>query len=110
MKSIWRAHYDVFNHGGRVSGFKIQEENPWSKVMDGLLGGIPVLGLLSGYFFHPSYLASLPDGTPVMRVRKRPAFLEGKFTIERISDIPPQEETNLIYSFLMLLLLERQRG
>ena len=51
-----------------------------------------------------------PDGTPVMRVQKQPAFFEGKFTIEKIADLSPQEEINLIYSFLMLLLLERARG
>ena len=45
-----------------------------------------------------------------MRVRKQPAFFEGKFTIEKLTDLSLQEEVNLIYSFLMLLLLERARG
>lgn len=110
MKSIWRARYDVFNPGDDTSDFKIQEENPWSKVMDGLVGGIPVVGMLTGYMFHPTYAASRPDGTVVMRVRKQPAFFEGKFTIEKTADLSLQEEINLIYSFLMLLLLERARG
>lgn len=110
MKSIWRARYDVFNPGDDTSDFKIQEENPWSKVMDGFLGGIPILGMLSGYLFHPTYAASRPDGTVVMRVRKQPAFFEGKFTIEKTGDLSLQEEINLIYSFLMLLMLERARG
>ncbi|MEJ6573326.1 MAG: hypothetical protein QNL39_15190, partial [Akkermansiaceae bacterium] len=87
-----------------------QEENPWTKVMDGVLGGIPILGMFSGYFFHPSYVATRADGTPVMRVKKQAAFFEGKFTIEKLADLSPQEEVNLIYSFLMLLLLERSRG
>ena len=110
MKSIWRARYDVFHPGGNTSPFKIQEENPWSKIMDALLGSIPVLSMFTGYFFHPSYLATRPDETPAMRVRKRPAFWEGKFSIEKLADLSSQEELNLVYSFLMLLLLERTRG
>ena len=110
MKSIWRARYDVFNPGDEVADFKVQEENHWTKVFDALIGGIPIIGAFSGYFFHPSYIATRADGTPVMRVQKQPAFFEGKFTIEKLADLSPQEEVNLIYSFLMLLLLERERG
>jgi len=110
MRSIWRARYDIFNPGDEVADFKVQEENPWTKVMDGVLGGIPVLGFFTGYFFHPTYVATRADGTPVMRVRKQAAFFEGKFTVEKLADLTPQEEVNLIYSFLMLLLLERSRG
>jgi len=110
MKSIWRARYDVYNPGDDVPDFAIQEENPWTKVMDGMLCSIPLLGALSGYLFHPSYLATRADGTPVMRVTKQAAFFEGKFKIEKLADLSPQEEVNLIYSFLMLLLLERARG
>lgn len=110
MKSIWRARYDVFNPGDDQADFKIEEENPWVKVMDGLFGSIPILGALSGYVFHPTYVATRTDGTPAFRVRKQPAFFEGKYTIEKLADLTVQEETTLIYSFVMLLLLERARG
>ncbi|MDA7914509.1 hypothetical protein N9B32_05330 [Akkermansiaceae bacterium] len=110
MRSIWRARYDVFKAGNDLADFKIQEENPWTRVLDGLLGKIPIVGFLTGYFCHPTYIATRADGTPVMRVRKQPAFFEGKFTIEKLADLSPQEEINLIYSFLMLILLERARG
>ena len=110
MRSIWRARYDVFNPGDETSDFKIQEENPWAKVMDSIVGGIPILSMFTGYMFHPTYAASRADGTVVMRVRKQPAFFEGRFTIEKTGDLSLQEELNLIYSFLMLLMLERSRG
>lgn len=110
MRSIWRARYDIFNPGDDTTDFKIQEENPWSKIMDSLLGEIPIVGFFTGYMFHPTYLATSTDGTPVMRVTKQPAFFEGKFKIEKLADLSPQEELNLIYSFLMLLLLERAKG
>ena len=110
MKSLWRAHYDVFNSDHGAGDFTIQEQNPWTKILDGILGDIPIIGFLSGYFLHPAYIATRTDGTPVMRAQKQPAFFEGKFIIEKLSDLSPQEEINLIYSFLILLLLERTRG
>lgn len=110
MRSIWRARYDIFNPGDDTSDFKIQEENPWSKIMDSVLGEIPIVGFFTGYMFHPTYLATRTDGTPIMRVTKQPAFFEGKFKIEKLADLTPKEELNLIYSFLMLLLLERRSG
>lgn len=110
MRSIWRARYDIFNPGDDTSDFKIQEANPWSKVMDSLLGQIPIVGFFTGYMFHTAYEAKRADGTVVMRVTKKPALLESKFKIEKFADLSPKEELNLIYSFLMLLLLERSKG
>jgi len=109
-RSLWKAHYEAFNPGDNVPDFSIQEENAWTKVLDGLLGEIPILGMFSGYFFHPSYMASRADGTPAMRVTKQPAFWEGRFRIDKIASLTPREELNLFLSFLMMILLERRRG
>jgi hypothetical protein len=109
-KSIWKAHYEVFNPDNNNPDFVISEENPWTKFMDGLLGGVPILGMFSGYFFHPKYLAVSADGRPVIRLTKLAAFFEGKFLIEKIDNMSPREELNLILSFFMLVMLERQRG
>ena len=79
-------------------------------MLDSLLGEIPILGIFSGYFLHPSYLASRADGSPAMRLTKEPAFWEGKFRIEKLADLTPREELNLLLSFLMMILLERSRG
>ncbi|MEM6911749.1 MAG: hypothetical protein AAF555_09205 [Verrucomicrobiota bacterium] len=109
MRSIWRAHYEV-SQGD--SAFLIREENPWAKVGDGLLGDLPIIGLLSAVLFHPKYLASGGAGaTPVMRLTKKPAFFEGKFEIEKLADdLSPDQEMALLFSFLMMILLERSRG
>ena len=109
-RSIWKAHYEAFNPGDETPDFSIHEENPWSKVADSLLGDIPILGIFTGYLFHPKYLASRSNGTPAMRLTKQPAFWEGKFKIEKLGDMTPREELNLFLSFLMLVLLERRRG
>lgn len=109
-RSLWRAHYEVFNPGDQTPDFSIREENPGAKVLDSLLGEIPILGMFTGYFCHPSYLATRSDGRPVMRLTKQPAFFEGRFSIEKLGVLTPREELNLFLSFLMLVLLERSRG
>lgn len=108
MKSIWKARYDIFD--GETQIMMISEENPWTKVFDALLGEIPIIGIFTGYFFHPAYLVSHTNGTLLMRLQKRPAFLEGKFTIEKMVELPPVEETRALLSLIMMILLERRRG
>ena len=81
-----------------------------AKVADAFLSEIPILGMLSGYLFHPKYLASRSDGSPAMRLTKEPAFFEGRFRIDKLGDLTPREEMNLLLSYLMLVLLERARG
>jgi hypothetical protein len=109
-RSIWKAHYEVFNPGDNTTDFSINEENAWIKLADSIVGDIPILGMFSGYFLHPSYLASRSNGAPAMRMTKQPAFWEGRFQIEKSADLTPREELNLFLSFLMLILLERKRG
>jgi len=109
-RSIWKAHYEVFNPGDNNADFSIHEENAWAKVMDSFLGDIPILGMFTGYFFHPRYLASRAGGPPAVRLTKQAAFFEGRFQIDKLTDLTPREELNLFLSFLMLVLLERRRG
>lgn len=110
MRSIWRAHFEVKGPGGAPK-FVIREENPWVKVIDGLVGEIPVVGLLTGYLFHPAYRVSAGEGgPPVLRIVKEPAFLEGRYRIERLADVSEDDETLATLSLLMLTLLERDRG
>jgi uncharacterized protein YxjI len=108
MKSLWKAHYDIFE-GERIV-LNIDEENPWIKVLDSLLGEVPVLGLLTGHFLHPAYLVTRPDGTVVMRLQKQAAFFEGRFAIERRAELQPGEEARALLALLMMVLLERGRG
>lgn len=109
-RSIWKAHYETFNPGDNVPDFSIQEENVWTKVADSFFSEIPIVGMFSGYLFHPSFLATRADGAPAMRMTKQPAFWEGRFQIEKLSEMTPREELNLFLSFMMLVLLERRRG
>ncbi len=109
-RSLWRAHYEAFNPGDDSPDFAIREENPFAKVMDGLFGGIPLLNLLTGYLFHPKYLATRSNGEPVMRLTKKPSFIQRNFSIELLGGLSSRETMNLILSFVMLTMLERRRG
>ena len=109
MRSLWRAHYEVYRGG--VPFLTIREENPWVKVVDGLVGEIPILGLFTGYVLHPAYrVARIDRRSAVMRAVKQPAFLEGRFTIEQVTELAPPEQTLAVLAVLMMLLLERRRG
>ena len=52
----------------------------------------------------------MSNGEPAMRMTKKPAFFEGRFQIDKVGNMTPREEMNLILSFLMLVILERRRG
>ena len=110
MRSLWSAHYEVSLPGGTQPNFTIREENPFAKIGDSLLSEVPLLGMLSGLMFHPRYLATRADGTPVMRLAKLSAFWEGKFELTRLGEVGQEEELTLVLAFLMMNLLERNRG
>lgn len=108
MRSIWKARYDIYD--GETVLFTISEKNPWVKVADSLFAEIPIVGLFTGYFFNPTYLVNRPDGNTVMRLEKRPTFLSRMFTIQQVDQLSDREETQVLLSLLMMLLLERNRG
>jgi uncharacterized protein YxjI len=108
LKSLWRARYEIFD--SEVSNFTLQEENPWVKVLDALFQEIPVVGLFSGYFLNPKYHVSRTDGNVVMRLEKQPSFFSRKFTIKQVDQLSDREESQILLSLLMMILLERARG
>jgi uncharacterized protein YxjI len=108
MKSLWKARYDIMD--GEQPVMAIQEANPWIKVFDSLLGELPIVGMFTGYFFHPSYNVLRPDGTPIMTLTKEAAFFEGKFRVDKMAEMTEAEETRALLSLIMMVLLERSRG
>jgi uncharacterized protein YxjI len=107
-RSIWRAHYDVYE--GEQVTMTIREESPWVKVWDSLVGGLPIIGLFSGYVFHPAYLVKSPDDRLLMKMTKQPAMWEGKFTVEKYVELSPEEEKRALLSLMITVLMERERG
>lgn len=112
MASMWRATYDLFA-GGDQPDFQIKEKSVMVRMLDQLVSDY--VGGLSGYFLNPVYLvrrAGQPDtAQPVMMMVKKPSFLEGRFYIEKLDNtLRPDEEERLIVCFLMMALLEKNRG
>jgi len=109
MRSFWRAHYEVLRDGRLV--FTIQEENPWVKMFDSLVGELPIIGMFTGYLLHPAYRVSRAGGDePVLRAVKQPAFFEGRYRVESPGALSDEDERLALLAILMMLLLERQRG
>lgn len=108
-RSIWKAHYDIFH--GDSHKMTIREENALIKVADSIMGQIPLLGLFSGYVFHPAYsVISNQDDSVLLRMKKRSSFFESKFSIEKVGNLDKRDENVALLSLLMMVLLERRRG
>ena len=109
MRSIWKAHYEILDH--ETPEYEIQEENGWVKVMDSFFSEIPLVGAFAGYLFNPSYLVTRIDtGEEIVRIKKQPAFWEGKFHLEQLGNIDDGDQLRIMLSTLMMILLERSRG
>jgi hypothetical protein len=109
MRSLLKAHYDIMKDG--KAEMSIQEENPWVKLIDGLVGQIPIIGAFTGLFFHPSYLVSrIGTGQPLVRIKKRAAFWESRFTMEQLSEMDNTDELRVVLATIMMVLLEKERG
>ncbi len=109
MRSIWRARYQIFNAAGEQV-MKISEEDPWVKIADALVGGVPILGFFTGYILHPKYLVTRMNENEVARLEKQPSFFEGKFQLTSLGQMSSDEEQIVLLSLLMMALLERGRG
>jgi hypothetical protein len=109
MKSLWKANYEIFDENGEPE-YSIAEENPWAKVMDGLMGEIPIVSLFTGYMFNPKYIVTTPDGTIVVRLSKEPSFFGRKFKMEKVADVKGGDDERIMLSLMMMMLLERRRG
>ncbi|HLA94577.1 MAG TPA: hypothetical protein VK612_02565 [Pyrinomonadaceae bacterium] len=109
MRSIFRANYEIYD-GSQNQVLQINEENGWIKVVDALIGELPVVGMFTGHFFNPSYIVSRLDNTPIARLKKQPAFFEGKFQLETLSELSDEDEVRVLLGTLTMTLLERQRG
>jgi hypothetical protein len=107
--SLWSAHYELYDEKDQQD-LIIREENPFAKVMDGILSEIPLLGILTGYLFNPRYIVKRPDGAEVVRMKKLPSFFGRKFSVEPLNTFEQGEEERILFGLTMMLMLERRRG
>ncbi len=109
MRSIWKANYQI-SDASNQQVMEIHEENGWVKVIDAVIGELPILGMFTGYLFNPSYIVTRADNSAVLRLKKEPAFWESKFKLLPEGRIEADEEVLLLLSVLTMTLLERSRG
>ncbi len=111
LKSLWRARYEIYSgDSDGATEFNVSEESVLTRFIDGIFGEIPIIGLLAGYVAHPAYIVTDSSGKAVMRLRKNPALWEGKFSIESLSELSPQQQTRILVGLLMMVILEKNRG
>jgi uncharacterized protein YxjI len=108
MRSLWAAHYDIYEQG--QIDMTIREEEPWKKLVESLIGEIPILGFIAIYMLNPSYLVRMADGRAVLRLVKKPSIFERYFVVERLGEIDPDDELRALLSIIMMVMLEKSRG
>lgn len=108
MRSLWSAHYQVMQDG--QIDMTIEEESAFKKLLESLLSEIPVVGFVFTLLLNPSYVVRRTDGTELLRMTKRPAVFEGKFRLEKLSEMPEDDEMRSLLALIMVVLLERRRG
>lgn len=109
MRSIWKAKYDIFDANDQFK-YSISEDNGWTKVFDNMVGEIPIIGMFTGYFLNPAYSVTDKNGQVLFRLKKMPSLIGRRFQLDRLVDIPDEDESLIILSYLMMVLLERSRG
>lgn len=109
MRSLWKSHYDVLDENNALK-YQISEDNAWVKVLDGFIGEIPIVGLFTGYFLNPTYTVKDSAGKEYFRLKKMPSLFGRRFQLDRLIDIDDEDESLVVLSLLMMVLLERERG
>lgn len=109
MRSIWKSQYDIIDENEKIK-FQINEDNAWIKIWDSFVGEIPIIGMFTGYFLNPSYTVKDASGKEYFKLKKMPSLIGRRFQLDRLIDIDDEDESLVILSFLMMVLLERERG
>lgn len=109
MRSIWKATYQVIDPNDQQL-FTISEENAWVKFFDGLVGEIPIVGAFTGYFLNPAYILKNQNGKVLFRLKKLPSFWGRHFQLEKLGEVPQDQEKLVVLGYMMMVLLERSRG
>src|SRR5690606_32437043 len=108
IRTLWKSTFKLVNTDDD-NDYTIQEKNAFVKMWDGIFGEIPIIGMLSGYVFNPSYILSTTEGEALFEIRKEPSFFGRKFTVEKLTTSDVNEE-RFVLSLALMVLVERGRG
>ena len=108
-RSIWKAEYSIVDDR-QSQQYLIREESAWVRVLDGLVGEIPVLGIFTGYVFNPTYLVTNNQGQVLYRLKKQPSLFGREFEVDKLGNAAHEEDERVLLALMMMILLERHRG
>lgn len=107
--SLWKAHYEIFDKNKQLK-FTIREENAWVKVLDGLVGQIPIINLFTGLFLNPAYLVINNRNETVVRLSKEKSLVGRRFKVSEIKKLNGLDDDIILLGLMMMVLLERRKG
>ncbi len=108
-RSLWKAEYEIIDQHGNLQ-YHVREENGMVKVLDSLIGQIPIISFFTGYLFNPSYLVTDLKEKEIIRLSKEASFFGSEFLVEKLSTIDNDDDDRIMLGLMMMILLERQRG
>ena len=107
-RSLWRAHYEILIGDRHV--FTVRERSALVRFLDILIGEIPIVGLLSGYFLNPMYDILREGSAEAMLMTKQRSLFESRFTVSTEGDLTENEAIVTTLALMMVVFLERSRG
>ncbi|TXE17089.1 hypothetical protein ES692_10540 [Psychroserpens burtonensis] len=107
--SVWKAHYELIDQHQKLQ-YHIREDNAWVKVLDSVLGQLPIIGGLTGYLFNPSYTVTDLNDQAICQLKKEASFFGRKFKLSKLKPIDHEDDERIVLGFMMMVLLERRRG
>ena len=107
FKSFWTATFHIYDANDNHL-YTIKERSGFVRMMDGMIGEIPVLGFFSGYIFNPKYVLTDLQGREMMEVSKEPSFFGRNFKLNQYQS--SQDDSLFVLSFMMMLISDRNRG
>ncbi len=108
MRSLWAAHYEVLEDG-RIDMF-IHEQDPWKRIVESILGDIPLLGFFFIYLINPTYLVDMADGTTALKLTKKPSIFERYFVIDKVAELDADDELRALLALIVMVIMEKNRG
>ncbi|WP_159023357.1 hypothetical protein [Formosa sp. L2A11] len=108
-KSLWNAHYEIIDQHQKQQ-YIINEKNPLIKVLDSLIGEVPVLSFFTGYLFNPTYLVKNTSGKTIVELKKLKSFFGKNFEVSKVGELDSDDDDRVMLALMMFVLLERRRG
>jgi uncharacterized protein YxjI len=108
-RSIWKARYEIIDQHQQKQ-YEVNEERGWVKVLDSILGQIPILSMFTGYLFNPSYMVTDTNFKSIVQIKKLPSFFGRDFELKKVGPMDNDDDDRIVLALMMMILLEKNRG